>query len=221
MRLLLRAFVVLLPWPLKRLLLRLVYRYELHSTSRIGLAWVFPDRLVMKPHSSIGHLTVCKGLALLELGESASIGRLNWITAYPLDGSAHFAHRSTRAPELTLAEHAAITNRHIIDCTERISIGAYTTVAGFRSQLLTHSIDLAQCRQDAQPIAIGCYVFIGTACTLLGGTAIPDYSVVAANSLVRTAYDEPYWLYAGVPAKAVTQLDPQLKYFTRAKGFVT
>jgi acetyltransferase-like isoleucine patch superfamily enzyme len=221
MRLLLRAFIVLLPWPLKRRLLRLVFHYQLHPTSRIGLAWVFPDRLVMQPHSSIGHLTVCKGLARLELGEAAAIGRLNWITAYPLDGSAHFAHRVTRAPELTLAEHAAITNRHIIDCTDRISIGAFTTVAGFRSQLLTHSIDLAHCRQDAQPIAIGRYVFIGTACTLLGGTAIPDYSVVAANSLLREAYDESYRLYAGVPARAVRQLDPQLEYFTRGKGFVT
>ena len=220
MKQVLRAFIVLLPWPLKRRLLRLVYRYQLHPTSRIGLAWVFPDRLVMQPHASIGHLTVCKGLARLELGEAATIGRLNWITAYPLDDSAHFAHCGTRAPELTLAEHAAITNRHIIDCTDRISIGAFTTIAGFRSQLLTHSVDLAECRQDAKPIAIGRYVFIGTACTVLGGAAIPDYSVVAANSLLRTVYEEPYRLYAGVPARAVRPLDPQLKYFTRGQGFV-
>jgi len=221
MRLLWRALVVLLPWPLKRRLLRLVYRYELHPSSRIGLAWVFPSHLVMRSQSRIGHLTVCKDLTRLELGESATIGRLNWITAYPLAGATHFAHRAARAPELMLAEHAAITNRHIIDCTDRVSIGAYATIAGYRSQLLTHSIDLAESRQDAKPIAVGRYAFIGTACTLLGGTAVPDYSVVAANSLLHTVYDEPYRLYAGVPAKAVAQLDPQLKYFRRAQGFVT
>ncbi|MBV8145648.1 MAG: acyltransferase [Gammaproteobacteria bacterium] len=221
MRLLWRAFVVLLPWPLKRRLLRLLYHYELHPSSHIGLAWVFPQKLVMRGHSRIGHLTVCKGLELLELGESATIGRLNWITAYPLDGSAHFAHRGTRAPELALAASAAITNRHIIDCTDRISIGAYATIAGYRSQLLTHSIDLAECRQDAKPITVGRYVFVGTACTLLGGTAIPEYSVIAANSLLHTVYDEPYRLYAGVPAKAVAQLDPHLNYFSRAQGYVT
>ena len=221
MRLLLRAFIVLLPWPLKRRLLRLVYRYELHPTSRIGLAWVFPKRLVMAGHARIGHLTVAKGLERLELAEYASIGRLNWITAHPLDDSEHFAHCGGRTPELTLAAHAAITNRHIFDCTDQISVGAYTTIAGFRSQLLTHSIDLAECRQDAKPIASGHYAFIGTACTLLGGTAIPDHSVVAANSLLRTAYHEPYRLYAGVPAKAVRELDPQMKYFTRTRGFVT
>jgi hypothetical protein len=218
---LLRAFIVVLPWSLKRLLLKLIYRYELHPTSHIGLAWVFPRRLIMRADSRIGHLTVCKGLELLELAEYASIGRLNWISAYPLDGSPHFAHSSARSPTLTLAEHAAITNRHIIDCTERVNVGAYATVAGYRSQLLTHSIDLAQCRQDAKPITIGSYAFVGTACTLLGGAVIPDHSIVAANSLLHSAYDEPYRVYAGVPAKAVARLDPQLKYFTRSKGFVT
>src|SRR5262249_4421833 len=58
MRVLLRAFLVMLPWPLKRPLLRLFYGYELHPTSRIGFAWVFPRRLVMQPHTRIGHLTV-------------------------------------------------------------------------------------------------------------------------------------------------------------------
>jgi serine acetyltransferase len=218
---LLRALIVLLPWPVKRRLLRLFYGYELHPTSLIGFAWVFPRRLVMHAHSRIGHLTVCKGLELLELAEHATIGRLNWITAYPLDDLAHFAHSGSRTPELLVAAHAAITNRHLIDCTHRVSIGAFATVAGYRSQLLTHSIDLAECRQDAKPIAIGSYAFIGTACTLLGGTVVPDYSVVGANSLLRMVYDEPYRLYAGVPAKAVAQLDPRLKYFTRTKGFVT
>jgi acetyltransferase-like isoleucine patch superfamily enzyme len=221
MRSLLRALIVLAPWPLKRRLLRLVYRYQLHPTSRIGLAWVFPQRLVMHPNARIGHLTVCKGLQLLELAEYATIGRLNWITAFPAEDRAHFAHCERRSPELLLAAHAAITNRHIIDCTDRISIGAFATVAGYRSQLLTHSIDLAESRQDAKPIHIGRYTFVGTACTLLGGAVVPDYSVVAANALLRTAFDEPYRLYAGVPAKAVAELDPRWKYFTRTTGFVT
>lgn len=220
MRTLLRAMLVLLPWSLKRALLQRLYGYQLHRASRIGLAWVFPRQLVLGERARIGHLTVCKGLERLELGERASIGRLNWITGYPLGGSAHFAHLTARNPQLLLGEHAAITNRHIIDCTESITIGAYATVAGYRSQLLTHSIDLAECRQDAKPIRIGRYAFVGTACTVLGGTSVPDYSVVAANSLLHGVYEEPYRLYAGVPARAVAELDPQMKYFTRTEGFV-
>jgi acetyltransferase-like isoleucine patch superfamily enzyme len=174
----------------------------------------------MESGAKIGHLTVCRGLERLTLGEHATVGRLNWISAYPRDGSGHFAHRTDRQPNLTLEEHAAITNRHIIDCTDQVTIGRYATVAGFRSQILTHSIDLAECRQDAKPIHIGCYAFVGTACTLLGGARVPDYSIVAANSLLHAAYEEPYRLYAGVPAKAVAELDRNLKYFTRTKGFV-
>jgi len=215
-----RLLIVLLPWPLKRFLLRVLYKYELHPRSRIGLAWVFPRHLVMGEGASIGHLTVCKGLERLELGAHTSIGRLNWISAWPLNQPPHFAHLTGRKPQLILGAHAAITHRHIIDCTDEVTIGAYTTMAGYRSQILTHSVDLAESRQDAKPVHIGAYSFIGTACTMLGGTVVPDHCVVGANALLNKAHDETYRLYAGVPAKAVATLDPQMKYFTRAKGFI-
>jgi acetyltransferase-like isoleucine patch superfamily enzyme len=159
-------------------------------------------------------------MQLVELQEHASIGRLNWVTAYPLDHGPHFRHLSEREPQLELGEHAAITNRHIIDCTEKISIGAFTTVAGFRSQLLTHSIDLPQSRQDAKPIAIGRYCFVGTSCVMLGGTSMPDYSVAGAYALLNRAYTDSYRLYAGVPAKPMGPLDPEMKYFNRTAGYV-
>jgi carbonic anhydrase/acetyltransferase-like protein (isoleucine patch superfamily) len=219
-RSLLKLFIVVLPWRLKRFLLRSLYGYDLHPASHIGLAWVFPTRLVMGQHSSVGHLTVCKGLDLLAVGEHSTIGRLNWISAYPLNRPPHFAHMTNRKPQLVIGEHAAITHRHIIDCTDEVVVGAFATVAGFRSQILTHSIDLKECRQHAKPVRIGRYSFVGTACTILGGAVVPDYSVVAANALLNKAHEERYRLYAGVPAKAVAQLDPDMQYFSRGTGFV-
>jgi acetyltransferase-like isoleucine patch superfamily enzyme len=215
-----RLLVLLLPWRLKRFVLEKLFGYELHSTSRIGLAWIFPDRLVLGPHSRIGHLTVCKGLNLLALGEHASVGRLNWISAWPLNRPPHFAHLKSRKPQLIVGAHAAITHRHIIDCTDEVVIGEFATMAGYRSQILTHSVDLNECRQHAQPVRIGRYSFVGTACTILGGSTVPDYSVLAANALLNKAYDEPYQLYAGVPAKPVSQLDRSMKYFTRSTGYI-
>lgn len=220
MRLLLQLTIAVMPWPLRRRLLGWLYGYELHPTSRIGMAWVYPKQLVMKAHSRIGHLTVCKGMQLIALDEHASIGRLNWISAYPLGLGPHFSHLVARKPQLSLGEHAAITNRHIVDCTEEIRIGPFATVAGFRSQLLTHSIDLLQSRQDAKPIDIGRYCFIGTSCVVLGGTSMPDYSVAGAYALLNKAYEEPYRLYAGVPAKPMGPLDPNMKYFCRTAGYV-
>jgi carbonic anhydrase/acetyltransferase-like protein (isoleucine patch superfamily) len=218
---LLRALLLLLPWRLRRPLLERLFGYRLHPGSRIGLAWVYPQRLEMDEGARIGHLSVCKGMALVRLGRCASIGRLNWISGYPTDQAPHFAHRTDRRPELLVGEHAAITNRHLIDCTDRVSIGRYTTIAGFRSQILTHSIDLAHNRQDARPVDIGEYCFTGTACTILGGSRLPDFSVLGAHSLLNKAHDRPHRLYGGVPARALAELDPQLAYFRRTTGFVT
>jgi acetyltransferase-like isoleucine patch superfamily enzyme len=220
MKLLARCLVVLLPWPLKRWVLTKCFGYRLHPRSRIGLAWVFPRHLVLEEGASIGHLTVAKDMDVVFVGAHGSIGRLNWISGYPSDRPPHFSHLREREPALHVAEHAAITNRHLIDCTARVSIGRYSTFAGFRSQILTHSIDLRAGRQHAQPVHIGEYCFVGTACTVLGGAVLPDYCVLGANSLLNKAYDKTHQLYGGVPAKPIESLDPALAYFTRARGFV-
>ena len=217
---LLRALTLLLPWSLRRCVLNWLFGYRIDRTSRIGFAWIFPKKLVMDAHSRIGHLTVCKGLELLELGPYATIGRGNWITGYPSGSTKHFDRQPERRPCLVMGEHAAITNRHLIDCTDSVSIGAFTTFAGFCSQILTHSIDMETCCQASAPISIGKYCFVGTDCVLLGGSLLPDNSVLGAKSLLNKQYFEEYWLYAGVPAKPVKQLANDLAYFSRVNGFV-
>jgi acetyltransferase-like isoleucine patch superfamily enzyme len=122
---------------------------------------------------------------------------------------------------LTLGAHAAVTKSHHLDCTDRIDIGAFTTLAGYRSQLLTHSIDLAHNRQDAAPIVIGEYCFVGTAVVVLGGARLPARSVLGAKALLNHAHVEPGWLYAGVPARPVQALPEDAAYFRRTTGFVS
>src|SRR5258708_3784944 len=210
----------LLPWPLRRRLLNVAFGYAIHPTSHIGLAWVMPERLIMEPHSTIGTLTVCKGLKFLHLKQNSLIGRANWITGSPLGDQRHYTNQHDRRPELILGEHSAITNRHLIDCTNSVTIGAFTTFAGFRSQILTHSIDLENCRQSSAPVTIGDYSFIGTDCVLLGGSTLPNHSVLGAKSLLSKQYSEPFWLYAGNPARPVNRLSEDMGYFKRQVGFV-
>ena len=217
---LVRVLLVLTPWWLRRRLLMVFFKYDLAPTSHIGIAWIYPRRLVMEPFSRIGHLSICKGLDLMHLGENASIGRLNWITGFPLGDPRHFAGTPNRRPELHVERHAAITHRHLIDCTNCVTVGEHTTVAGFRSQLLSHSIDLSQSRQDAQPIQIGRYCFVGTSAVVLGGACLPDYSVLGAMSLLNKSHKEQHSLYAGVPATRIRELPRDLAYFTRVQGFV-
>jgi acetyltransferase-like isoleucine patch superfamily enzyme len=220
MKMLLRFVSLLLPWSLRRSFLEKQFGYSIHPSSRIGFAWIFPQRLVMEEGARIGHLSLCKEIDLLHLGAHAIVGQLNWITGFPSGPSRHFAHQPERRAELIIEKHAGISSRHFIDCTARIRIGAFATIGGFRSQLLTHSIDFAAGRQTAEPIDIGEYCFTGTNSVMLGGSALPHHSVLGAQSLLNKKWDEPYRLYAGVPARPVKELSPELEYFRRVEGFV-
>jgi len=200
----------LLPWNLRRSFLEKQFDYKIHPSCRIGLAWIFPTRLIMEEGSQIGAATVCKNIDLLHLKADASIGRGNWITGFPLGPSRHFAHQTDRRPELILGEHSAITNRHLLDCTNSVTIGRFTT----------HSIDIEQNRQSSKPVRVGDYCFVGTNCVLLGGSALPDFSILGAKSLLNKSFTDTYQLYGGVPARPIKSLSRDCKYFQRTEGLV-
>jgi len=173
----------------------------------------------MGPRARIGHLTRIKGLQELSIGEAASLGHLNWITAFPLGHQRHFTDPN-RDPSLLIERHAAITHRHLIDCTDKVVVGEFSTVAGWRSQILTHAIDVAESRQASAPISIGRYCFVGTGVIILKGATLPDYSILGAGSALAGTMRDNFTLYSGVPAGAVRPLDQNSKYFLRAEGYV-
>lgn len=149
----------------------------------------------------------------------ATISHLNWFTAFPTWRSDFFSG-IRRSAALLLGPHATITSRHLIDCTDTVTIGEYALVAGYRSQILTHSIDLGKNRQDCAPIEIGRYCFIGSGVIILKAASVPDYSVVGAGSVYRDRFSESHWLYSGVPAVPVKQLDHMTRFFSRTYGTV-
>ena len=217
----LKGILVLLPWHLKRPLLQLFFKFELSPSARIGFSWIYPKRLCLKSGSSIGSMCVAVNLELIQLGEYSSIGRGNWITGFPIGtNSYHFSHQSNRKPELIVGNHSAISKNHHIDCTNSIRIGSYTTIAGYGSQFLTHSINLYTNKQDSWPITIGSYCFVGTSCVVVGGAILPDYSVLGASSLLNKQYAEDWTLYAGVPARPIKSIDRDSLYFTCTVGYV-
>jgi acetyltransferase-like isoleucine patch superfamily enzyme len=220
-RLAFRLLIVLLPWWVRRRILIWTYGFELHPTARIGFSWIFPRHLVMAEGARIGHFNVAIHLERIEMAQHSVIDRSNWITGYPSAMAGHFAHLPTRDPALRMGAHSAITKRHHIDCTEYVEIGAFATIAGYGSQLMTHSIDLEQNRQDAAPIIIGEYCFVGTDVVVLGGSRLPPRSVLGAKALLNKPYEAPEMLYGGVPARPLKPLPPGQKYFSRVSGFVT
>ena len=221
-RLVISLGTTLLPWFLRRSLLQFFLGYELHPTSRIGIALVIPKKLRMQAGSKIKALTVCKSLEKLEIGENSSIGRQNLITGHlPSKAkSSSFQEEHDRKSSLTLGKHTAITNRHFIDCTNKVSIGDYSIVAGYSSQILTHSVDFERSIQKSNAVEIGDYCFVGTDSTLLPGSKLPNFSILGAKGLLSKKYSKSYCLYAGVPARTVKELSKDLKYFNRKVGYV-
>lgn len=216
-----KGFICLMPWGLKRILLKRFFKYQIHSTAKIGLAWVFPKRLIMEAGCRINHFTGAVHLDSVVMLEHSSIGRSNWITGFPSGTtSKHFAHQPTRISALLIGQHSSITKNHHLDCTNTIKIGAFTTIAGYQSQLLTHSIDIYENRQDSKPIIIGDYCFIGTNTVILGGSELPSNCVLGAKSLLNKAFTEEWFIYGGLPAKQLSIINKDAKYFSRKEGFV-
>jgi acetyltransferase-like isoleucine patch superfamily enzyme len=208
-----------LPWALRRRLLNLICGYSIAPGSRIGFSVVACPGLHMEPGARIGHFNVIKG-ARLEMRECASIGDFNWIAGLPLESARHFVSEIGRDPALCLGRHAGLTSRHFLDCSNRIDIGEFATIAGARSQILTHAIDLRANKQVSAPVSIGRYCFVGTGCVVLKGARLPECSVLAAGSSLARAHDETFTLYSGVPAMPVKALPRESAYFSRVRGFV-
>jgi len=221
MRFLIKILSCLLPWKLKRLVLIYYFKFDIHPKANIGLAWVFPSYLQMDEYSKIDHFTVAVNLDKIVLGKQSTIGRKNWITGFPTKtNSAHFKHQTERVSELVIGINSAITKNHHIDCTNSITIGSFVTIAGYYSQLLTHSINVFDNRQDSMPISIGDYCFIGTNVVILGGSNLPSYSVLGAKSLLNKTFTEEWKLYGGNPAKPIKEIPKDAQYFTRTSGYV-
>lgn len=208
-----------LPWTLRRPLLQKFLSGTIHRTSRIGFSLIDCEHINIGSSSSIGHLNFFRSMARLEIGTQSRIGNLNWVSGQRR-ADAHFLDEPERDPSLIIGNNSAITHRHLIDCTNTVSIEDFTTFAGWGSQVLSHSIDLELCRQRSAPVKIGSYCFIGTRCTLLKGSTLPSYSVLAAGAVISQSFTQEFSLYGGVPAKFIQTLETDMGYFTRSSGFV-
>jgi acetyltransferase-like isoleucine patch superfamily enzyme len=217
-RTLLQIFVFVLPWTIRRRVLNMLLGFEIEPEASIGLSVLNVRSLKMARASKIGHLNYAKGLSEIKLGDSALLGNLNWITGVPLGDRNVFMDEIGRNPALYLGDHAAITHRHYIDCTNLVVVGPYSTVAGWGTQIVTHGIDIASARQSSRAIEIGSYCFVGTRVILLKGAKLPNYSVLSPGSVLRKEEHDTFSLYSGVPASKIRGLAVDSAYFTRKQG---
>jgi acetyltransferase-like isoleucine patch superfamily enzyme len=217
MQLVFALLLVLLPGSLRRLVARRVLGWDIHPTAHLGRSLIVAKKVSLGPGANIGPFNVIRNLEELRLGAGAVIATRNHIACPPTAPIA-FQHSPNRRAALILADHAMITVGHEIDCSDRVEIGAHSAVAGFRSQILTHSLNLVLDRQITGPVIIGDHCAIMSGCLLLSGTRVPDRCIVSAGSVVTTKLTKAQTFYRGNPAQAVRELPENLAYFHRGEA---
>ncbi|MFC5931857.1 acyltransferase [Cryobacterium melibiosiphilum] len=189
-------------WPHSRAKIWVLNRlgYEIDSSATVGacLFW-HVDKVKIGPGASVQQFNAVRNLRLFSLEQGALLGSYNFISAAP-----PFAiwFPKSHHGELKMAPYAKIASRHTIDCSGRVSIGTFSSIAGHNTTFLTHSTDLRLNAQVARPIVIGDRSFVGTNSIVLGGAVLPARSILAAGSLLtasRSAGNPGLW--AGMPAK--------------------
>ena len=215
MKIIIKILIIFLPWTIRRYILNKFYHYKIHPTARIGLSYIYPKQLIMGEGARIGHLNVAIHLELIQMDKNCSISQKNWITGFPLSNKSNFQDFPDRKPYLIMKEDSSITKQHHIDCTDMVIVGELTTIAGYGTQILSHSFSLEKNSQACAPIQIGHHCWVGTRSIILPGSVLPSQSVLGAGAVLQKKYTESFVLYGGVPAKYIKKMDETYEFFHR------
>lgn len=214
MRLGIAVIYAVLPQWLKRFVGRHLFGWEIDRTAHIGHSIITAKQVSLGPGSVIAGRNMITNLDELRLGEGASIGSRNhvkgwWATADPNE------QLPDRHPALILGDYAQLTAHHYIDCVHRLELGDYAILGGFRSTVLTHTLDVVRDRYVVGEVTIGHHAAIAAGCMLLPGTSVPARSIVSAGSVVTTKLVDELTFYQGNPAVGVRTLTDHIALFKR------
>lgn len=186
--------------------------HNVHSGARAAPNIVWKVAAIeLRKGSRIGKWNVVKNMRRVCLAEHAMIGRMNLVSAHPA-----YVRLLPDGGVLELGAHGKIMSRHQLDCSARVDVGAFASMAGHESRVLTHSVDLRNNAQTATPVRIGDRSFVSSRCLILGGAALPARSVLAAGGVLVRGTRTESGMYAGVPARRIKAVEGA--WFDRDKG---
>ncbi len=210
-----------LPWRIRRPILVKTLGYAIDPTARIGLSVVLADEAILEAGAVIGHCNYVGRLDRLVLREESMIGRYNWITGLSKRmNSPFFKGKTSRKSELILGRGSLIATWHLVDCTDMVEFGDFVGMAGARSQIITHGVDIMRMRQVCSPVTIGAHSMLATGVIVMKGVTIAPCCIVGAGSVVMKSIKEPHSMVAGNPAEFVRALPPSAAFFRRTQAVV-
>jgi acetyltransferase-like isoleucine patch superfamily enzyme len=150
----------------------------------------------------------------LDFSDDAIFGSLNWVGA-----ARGLMHLPNFTGILSMGKHSAINSRNYFDVSGGVRIGNFSDLAGVRSTLITHQINLELSTQTCNQIDIGDHTMICSNTKLVpGGTRIGDRCLIAMGSIVTAGEYPNDGFYAGCPATLRKMTSGQ--WFHRGKGSV-
>ena len=220
------ALLAIFPSWLKRPLYRLFFGYKIGKRVKIGFSLIDAQNCTIDDDVSIGHLNAFIGIKKLSIGEHTRIGHLNIfrggdevrlgryteiIRLNEINSIPDPVIVTPAEPVFILGDGSVITASHKIDFTDRVEFGKRVILGGRNSSLWTHN------RQSTKPIIIGDYSYIGSEIRIAPGGEIPPKCIVGIGSVITKKFETEYQLIAGVPAKAIKELDEDGKFLTEYK----
>ncbi|SRR5258705_1001119 len=220
------ACIALLPNFLKRASYRLFFGYRIGKHVHIGLSIIDAKqcqidddvtighlnvivgvrKLVIRDHVRIGHVNIIRGGQEICLGRYSEIIRMNEINSIPDPEVVN-----PTDPRFLLGDGSIITTGHKIDFTDRVTIGRRSILGGRNSSLWTHN------RQRTRPINIGSFAYIGSEIRMAPGAALPSRCIVGIGSVITSELTAEGHLIAGVPARAVKELNKEDQFLIERK----
>jgi acetyltransferase-like isoleucine patch superfamily enzyme len=192
---LLLIVAVPLPQPLKALIYRRVFGWQIGRNVRIGLSYLEGRQVSLGDGVTIRHFNVFKGLKRLTVGPGTFIANFNEFFGN---------YYGPEWPgELSIGANVNCMSHHFVDVGGQVIIGDHVVLGGRDTHIWSHQMGMQQGVQRLMPlkVCIGEDVYVGARATLLGCN-IPNGAVVGAGSVVTRDFEpqDCRVLIAGNPA---------------------
>jgi len=107
-------------------------------------------------------------------------------------------HDENKINQFVMRKGASVIVHHVFNVSESITIGAWTCIAGYGSQIWTHSFVFGNEKAAlvSKPVRIGNNCYIGSGCVICPGVTIVDNVVVGAHTTIAKSIDKS-GLYVG------------------------
>jgi acetyltransferase-like isoleucine patch superfamily enzyme len=153
----------------------------------------------------IERFNIFRNLATIRMDGHNLIGSWNQFTAAP-----EYQSYSDRVGMLWMKEHSFVTNRHYVDCSGQVILGAYAAIAGIKSIFQSHELDLVDNKTTIGRVVLADRAVTSTACVMLKDSFLPERSMLAAGAVMVKAKEgsgpPPSGLYGGTPARFIKEI---------------